>query len=85
MEISRKVAVGCWFTSNGKTIPKIIKYEDDNCTVHTLSDIRLVDAMYKEGLKSSQCYECIALIDGMKCKFKLLFHPGDNVWDLIDG
>ena len=84
MDEKKKVAVGCWFTSNGRTIPKIIRYEDDNGSVHTLSDIHLVDVQYKEGpYKCAQLYDCIALVDGLKCSFQLLFHPGDNIWELF--
>lgn len=83
MEERKKVAVGCWFTSNGRTIPKIIKYEDDYGTMHTLSDISVVGSMHQEGPRCAQNYECVALIDGMKCRFKLLFHPGTNVWELF--
>ena len=34
-----KAAVGCWFTSTGKIIPKIVKFEDKEGIVHTINNV----------------------------------------------
>lgn len=79
-----KVAVGCWFTSNGRAIPKMLKFEDKEGVLRTVTGIRLiknVNEACSPGIV--QCYECMAVIDNIKCRFFLLFHPAENTWELI--
>lgn len=39
--IQREIACECWFTSSGRSIPKIIKVMDDDGLLHTIRDIEL--------------------------------------------
>lgn len=80
----QKVAVGCWFTSTGKAIPKMIKYEDKDGVRHLLCDIHILksEQRFYAGILSRR-YQCSAVIDGMMKNFDLIYHPADNTWDMI--
>lgn len=79
-----KVAVGCWFTSTGKAIPKMVKYEDEEKLQHTLNRIEVLksDKKHYAGIYS-QRYDCCVVEAGVRRYFTLLYHPGDNTWDMV--
>lgn len=79
-----KVAVGCWFTSTGKAIPKMLKYEDDAGMRHMMNEIQVLktEQKYYAGILS-QKYVCRAVVDGRGQEFILLYHPGENTWDMV--
>lgn len=79
-----KVAVGCWFTSSGKAIPQMVKYEDESGLRHMMSDIRVLktERKYYAGILS-QKYVCSAVVDERKRDFILLYHPEENMWDMV--
>ena len=80
----RKVAVGCWFTSKGRAIPQMLKYEDEDGLRHTIEHIQLLKAEKKHyaGILM-QRYDCSAMINGVNRNFLLLYHPGENTWDMV--
>lgn len=80
----RKVAVGCWFTAKGRTFPKILKYEDDEGVLHTIDSIQILSRDKKNyaGIMA-QKYDCRTEIEGRMVEFTLLYHPGENTWDMI--
>lgn len=80
----QKVAVGCWFTSTGRAIPQMVKYEDEAGFRHMLSNIRVVESeqKYYAGVLS-QKYICTSIIDERKQDFILLYHPVENTWDMV--
>lgn len=79
-----KVAVLCWFTSTGKAMPKIVKYEDENQCRHTLDQIHVLKADEKRCTGFVvQRYNCSAVIDDRIQRFMLLYHPGENTWDMV--
>ena len=45
--IQREIACECWFTSKGKTIPKIIKVMDEEGMLHTIREIQLLTSEEK--------------------------------------
>ena len=45
--IQREIACECWFTSKGKSIPKLIKVMDEEGMVHTINEIRLLTTQEK--------------------------------------
>ena len=49
--IQREIACECWFTSKGKTIPKIIKVMDEEGMLHTIREIQLLTSEEKEQLR----------------------------------
>lgn len=80
----QKVAVDCWFTSTGKTIPRMIKYEDCEGCVRTLREIQLLrnDKCCQAGMPVFR-YDCLAAVNGREQRFTLLYHPGKNIWDMV--
>ena len=37
-----KIACGVWFTSTGSVMPKLVKYQDDEGLLHTISQIHVL-------------------------------------------
>lgn len=79
-----KAAVGCWFTSTGRAIPMLVKYEDEDGIRHMLKDIhvRKTEQKYYAGILSRR-YECTVTVGGQKHDFTLLYHPETGIWDLV--
>jgi hypothetical protein len=81
---TREVAVGCWFTSTGRSIPKLIKYRDADGSLRLLRDIQI---LYAEQTRSagrlSQRYDCRTRLDGRELDFTLLYQPLTNSWHMI--
>lgn len=40
--VQREIACECWFTSKGRTIPKIIKVMDEEGFLHTIHEIQVL-------------------------------------------
>lgn len=80
----KKVAVGCWFTSTGRAIPQKLKYEDEDGVRHVVNNIHVLkqDKKHYAGILI-QRYDCCAVIHGIEREFSLLYHPGENTWDLV--
>ena len=81
-----KVAVGCWFTVSGKSMPWIIKYEDSTGYRHTLNNIRVLSTEQKHyaGILLHK-YRCRVEINDRSQEITLLYHPGENIWDMVIG
>ncbi len=80
----RKVAVGCWFTATGRAIPKMLRYEDEEGLRHVVEHIQVLEDDQRQctGILIRR-YDCRALINGAWREFVLLYHPGENIWDMI--
>ncbi len=37
-----EVTCDCWFSRKGKTLPQLIKYEDENGEIQTINSIRVI-------------------------------------------
>ena len=79
-----KVAVLCWFTSTGKAMPKAVKYEDEENCLQMINQIQILktDEKHYAGILR-QRYDCRAVIDDRIQQFTLLYHPGENTWDMM--
>ena len=79
----QKVAADCWFTSNGKMIPRMIKYEDTDGCRHLLKNIEVLksDKKYYAGIQMYR-YDCRAIVNDGVQYFILCYHPDSNVWDM---
>lgn len=80
----QKVAVGCWFTSTGRSIPQKLKFEDEEGIRHVVDNIQVIksDQKHYAGILA-QRYDCRAVIHGISREFILLYHPGENTWDMV--
>lgn len=79
----RNVAVMCWFTSSGKAIPIMIKYEDEDGVRHTVNPIETVsyDKKFYAGIYALK-YKCRAEFAGIMKEFILMFHPDGTTWEM---
>lgn len=80
----QKVAVDCWFTSTGRAMPRMVKYEDQDGCLQVLRDIRVVKQEQKHyaGV-CCQRFDCRTVIDHREYEFILLFHFREHTWDMI--
>ena len=79
-----KVAVLCWFTSTGKAMPKAVKFEDEEKCLQMINQIEILrtDEKHYSGILR-QRYDCSAVINERIQRFTLLYHPGENTWDMV--
>lgn len=79
-----EVAVGCWFTSTGNTIPQMVKWEDAEGLVHTIKNIRV---LYKEQKNyagvSTMEYMCEMIEEGFIREVKLIFFMEERKWCML--
>lgn len=78
------VACGCWFTSQGNTLPKYIKYQDEEGMSRGISDI---EVLYSQ--KQNYCgipmveYVCRGVTQGMRRGFRLFFHLEECIFKIV--
>lgn len=80
----QKVAVDCWFTSTGRTMPRLVKYEDAEGKLQALRDIRIMrqDQKNYAGIYCRR-FDCKTVVDGREQDFTLLFYPKEHIWDMV--
>ena len=80
----QKVAVGCWYTSTGRSIPQRIKFEDGGGILRELKDIQVIktEKKYYAGILMHR-FECQSIFEAREYRFTLLYHPDNGIWDLI--
>lgn len=78
-----KVAVDCWFTAAGRTIPRMIKYQDDAGCIHLIKELQVHQSQRRRsGGLLVQRYDCSVVQEGIRRDFVLWYHPGENTWDM---
>ncbi len=81
----RQHAVACytWFTSTGRTLPKLIKYQDEEGQIQTLTNFRILHQCEKYfcGIKTLE-YECELFTHFQTIPFRLLFYVEQQEWKL---
>lgn len=83
--IQREIACECWFTSKGKTIPKIIKVMDKEGMLHTIREIQLLTAEEKtySGVRTVE-HLCRINLGGRIETVKLVFTKETCKWALVE-
>lgn len=79
-----KAAVSCWFTSQGKSMPQLVKYEDEDGMIQCIKNIHLIKTEEKHyaGIRMRR-YDCSAEDHGIIKNFILLYHVEDGTWSLV--
>lgn len=79
-----RAAVGCWFTSTGRTLPMLVKYEGPDGLLHTIKNFQIqkTEQKYYAGILCRR-YDCSADMNGQTFHFILLYHPETAMWDLV--
>ncbi len=80
----QSIACDCWFTSQGKVIPRWIKYEDEEGVIQILPNIRVISSEKKRycGISMME-YQCSAEVEGREYLFRLLFNYEECTWKLL--
>lgn len=82
--IQREIACDCWFTSNGKTIPRLIKVMDESGELHTLTNIELISTDVKNysGIETIEHICKIRMGEQLKL-VKLIFTKKLCKWTIV--
>lgn len=82
--IQREIACDCWFTSQGKSLPRAIKVMDAQGHIHSISDI---DIIYSEEKKYSGIdtieHLCRIKLNGSKELVKLIYTKESCKWSIV--
>ena len=78
------VCCDCWFTRDGKGMPRLIKFQDDQEQIHTVSEIQVLYQEQKRycGLPSVE-YACRIVDGGRQKDVKLMFWPQEQKLSLV--
>lgn len=83
--IQREIACECWFTSNGRSIPQLIKVMDEEGRLYTIRDIELLTAETKtySGIQTVE-HLCRICICGKSSIVKLIYTKESCRWTMIE-
>lgn len=78
------VACGVWYTSTGTAIPKLLKFQDDNGEIHTLTNLHVLSCEKKNycGIPTLE-YECDVMLRSRRYRFHLLFYIERQEWKVL--
>ena len=78
------IACGVWFTSQGHTMPKLIKYQDEEGMMHIIDNIHVQYASKKNfcGIPSIE-YRCTTSDGDRQYAFRLIFYIEKCQWKMI--
>ena len=79
-----EIACSCWFTSDHKSRPVLIKFEGEDGVIYTVKDIEIITTDFKNysGIPSTE-FKCRAIIGGFMHEFKLIFFPTESRWVMV--
>lgn len=82
--IQREIACDCWFTSSGKTIPRLIKVMDEEGFVHTITDIQVLFSEEKtfSGILTVE-HVCKIALAGLEKTVKLIYTKENCKWVIV--
>ena len=85
-ELQRKmeeIACGVWFTCRGAAIPKLIKYQDEEGMIHSISPIQVLskEKKYYFGIPIQE-YRCRTVSGDREYLFRLYYYMETNCWKL---
>ncbi len=83
--IQREIACECWFTSRGKSIPKIIKVMDEEGMLHTIRDIQVLTSEEKtySGIRTVE-HLCRINLRNRRETVKLIFTKESCKWTIVE-
>lgn len=81
--IQEEIACGIWFTSTGRTIPKMIKFMDHEGVLQVIDNIRILkmEKKYYCGIPLME-YNCSTLVGNQEYLFKLYYYLEDCIWKI---
>ena len=80
----KQIACECWFTSKGRTIPKIIKVMDEEGFLHTIHEIQVLATEEKtySGIQTVE-HLCRISFGGRMELVKLVFTKESCTWSIV--
>lgn len=81
----KKIACDCWFTCNGKSIPRIVKFFDENGELQTIDKvnndlhIKWAETKNYSGISSIE-YGCSFVCQGIFHDVKIIFFKDTCKW-----
>jgi len=77
-------AVDCWFTADGKTMPRFCKLKGTEEEIITIRDIRILkeEQKFYAGIHAKKHW-CETEHNGGLMRFCLVFYPEDGVWKIV--
>ncbi len=77
----QKIACECWFTSTGRTMPLMLKIEDENGEIRTIRDIQVHSQEKKRyaGIPSIE-YDCTLAVGGRSIRAWLIYYLAESRW-----
>jgi hypothetical protein len=77
----KEIACDCWFTSTGKSIPRMIKFIDANDELQTIDKIHVkyTETKNYSGIQSIE-YGCTIICQGFSRDVKLIFFKDSCKW-----
>ena len=78
-----EIACGVWFTSTGNTVPKMLKYMDDDGNIHVIDNIRVMrqEKKYYCGIPIQE-YRCRTVCGNREYLFRLYYYVDTGCWKL---
>ena len=79
-----EIACGVWFTSTGAVMPKLVKYQDEEGLLHTISQIRVLtqDKKFYCGIPIQE-YRCSTVVENQLGRNVALRVKGEKL--CVDG
>lgn len=77
------MACGAWFTNRGVAIPKLVKFQDADGVIRTISGIHVSarEKKYYCGIPAVE-YWCSATADGQERLFRLYYYIETGCWEI---
>ena len=88
-ELNRKleeIACFVWYTSEGRTIPKMFKYRDGEGVIQKVTKINVKkqEEKFYCGIPTQE-FCCSTVMKDQKCPFRLYFYPESHLWKISWG
>ena len=84
--LQEKTVIGQYHkvAASGRSIPKIVKYEETDGSLRTLNDIHIIksEQKYYSGVLSRK-YVCRSIVDWIETEFILFYHPESGIWHMV--
>lgn len=83
--IQREIACECWFTSQGKSIPKLIKVMDEEGILHTIRQVQVLTSQEKTycGIQTVE-HICRVQLGNRLETVKLVFTKESCKWTIVE-
>ena len=77
-----QVACECWFTSTGRTIPKLFCYEDEYGVRHTMDKIQVIKSEKRSVSGNSiMVFDCEVMIHDHQSPMQLYYYITEGTWE----